>query len=85
MKVRAIAMGYYGHKRRREGMEFTLEPIKRLRKQKDGSMKEITITADQQFSTRWMERVDKAEPAKPAKKEKAPVAEVAPEPVADEI
>ena len=58
MRVRAIALGYYGHKRRREGDTFTLEPIKRIRKDKDGNMREITITTEQQFSPRWMERVD---------------------------
>ena len=70
MKVRATALGYYGHKRRREGQEFELEPIKRLRKQKDGSMKEITISADQQFSTRWMEKVDVPTPAVTSKPKK---------------
>lgn len=63
MKVRATALGYYGHKRRQEGAEFELEPIKRLRKQPDGSMKEITITPEQQFSQRWMERVDVPSPS----------------------
>ena len=62
MKVRATMLGYYGHKRRREGQEFELEPIKRLRKQADGTMKEITISPEQQFSTRWMEKVDAGTP-----------------------
>jgi hypothetical protein len=75
MRVRATALGYYGHKRRREGQEFVLEPIKRLRKQKDGSMREIVISAEQQFSNKWMERLD--QPAAPVEKkdpETAPAA-----------
>ena len=74
MKVRAIKLGYYGHERRQEGQEFTLEPIKRLRKdKKTGQMKEILISAEQQFSERWMERL--TPPSKPVK-EKQPAAEV---------
>ena len=58
MRVRATRLGYYGHERRKEGAEFTLEPIKRVRKDaKSGRMREITITAEQQFTERWMERV----------------------------
>ena len=71
MKVRATRMGYYGHERRHEGAEFTLEPIKRLRKDaKSGQMKEITISAEQQFSERWMERISPT--AKPVKVVSAP-------------
>jgi hypothetical protein len=77
MRVRATALGYYGHKRRKEGQEFVLEPIKRLRKDKDGNMREIVISPEQQFSARWMERLDAPVPVgKPA-----PIAE----PVADGI
>lgn len=70
MRVRAIQMGYYGHKRRTPGhkdAEFDLEPIKRMRKDpKTGDMREITISAEQQFSTRWMEKVENG--SKPAVK-----------------
>lgn len=66
MKVRATQQGYYGHRRRYEGDEFVLEPIERVRKDpKTGLDKKIMIMPEQQFSTRWMEKVDK-----PAKKEK---------------
>ena len=71
MRVRATALGYYGHKRRKEGQEFVLEPIKRLRKDKDGNMREIVITPEQQFSARWMERLD------PPANKPAPVTEPA--------
>jgi hypothetical protein len=65
MKVRAIELGYYGHKRRQPGAEFVLEPLKRIRKDaKTGLMKEILITPEQQFSSRWMERVDGEAPKK---------------------
>jgi hypothetical protein len=74
MRVRAIQLGYYGHKRRREGQEFVLEPIKRLRKDvKTGEMREITISAEQQFSKRWMEKVDVPTPTVKPAKEKKPV------------
>jgi len=64
--------GYYGHRRRVPGEVFNLEPIKRLRKDnKTGLMREITITEEQQFSERWMERVDAPVPAKEKKKEMA--------------
>jgi hypothetical protein len=65
MRVRAIQLGYYGHKRRPEGTEFVLEPIKRIRKQPDGTMKEILISPEQQFSVRWMEKVDTPKKEKP--------------------
>ena len=72
-------MGYYGHERRHEGAEFTLEPIKRLRKDvKTGRMREITITAEQQFSERWMERLSPA-PTAP----KSPVKETVTTPEAE--
>ncbi len=58
MRVRAKELGYYGHKRRHPGQEFILEPIKRVRSDKDGKPREITISPEQQFSDRWMERVD---------------------------
>ena len=58
MRVRATQLGYYGHKRRHPGQEFDLEPIKRIKIQPDGTSKEITISPEQQFSVRWMERVE---------------------------
>lgn len=59
MWVRATAMGYYDHKRRREGAVFELKPITRKRV-KDGVEKEVTIRPDQQFSARWMEKLPEA-------------------------
>jgi len=76
MKVRATALGYYGHERRREGDVFVLEPIKRIRKDKDGKAREVTIMPEQQFSERWMEKVDQK--AEKPKKEKPVIP--APEP-----
>jgi hypothetical protein len=57
MQVRATRLGYYGHERRPEGAVFVLEPIKRIRKDKEGRERMVTISAEQQFSDRWMERV----------------------------
>jgi hypothetical protein len=64
MKVRATMLGYYGHERRYPGDVFTLEPIKRMRKDKEGKLREVTIRAEQQFSERWMEKVEETVPAK---------------------
>lgn len=77
MKVRAKRLGYYGHRRRREGDTFDLEPIKKERKDsKTGRTKEVIIAPEQQFSERWMERLGPApKPAKVAKDEsREPVA-----------
>ncbi len=80
MKVRAIKDGYYGHKRRRVGAVFMLAPITRMREdKKTGAMKEVTISPEQQFSTRWMEKVDAGVPeytptAKDEKKNKGQLA-----------
>ena len=63
--------GVYGHRRRRPGDVFELESIIRIRKDKDGNPREVTITEQQQFSERWMERVDAgAPPVSRQKKEK---------------
>lgn len=87
MKVRATQTGYYAHKRKYEGDEFILEPIKRIRKDKDDKPREITIMPEQQFSDRWMERVEGPAPKKAklkkVKKTKAPEEEAG-EPVASE-
>lgn len=73
MKVRAKGpkdtwVGYYGHLRRRGGDVFTLVPVTRERLNKEtGRMEKKVITAEMQFSERWMERVsDKARESKPA-------------------
>jgi len=69
MKVRALEVvgqkysGYYDHKRRVPGEVFTLVPITKI--SKDG--KKIVISPENQFSERWMEKVEKNTPvAQPA-------------------
>ena len=52
MKVRAKMMGYYLHKRRREGVVFDLVTVKK--KHKDGKIE--VITPEKQFSENWMEK-----------------------------
>ena len=65
MKVRAKAItgqkysGYYDHRRRIAGEVFTLTPIKKIGK--DG--RTIIISPENQFSDRWMEKVDPKAPA----------------------
>jgi hypothetical protein len=54
MRVKATRIGYYGHRRRREGEVFDLAPRKIL---KDG--KEVVLSPEQQFSNSWMEKVTK--------------------------
>lgn len=58
MKVRATQSGYIYHKRRREGEVFELKPIKGFVQNKDGKNKPFEFTAEQQFSSLWMEKVD---------------------------
>jgi len=69
MKVRALQNGYYNHLRRREGDVFELVPIKghkRIRNEDTGQEKlvEHLFTPEEQFSTRWMEKVAKNTPTK---------------------
>lgn len=52
-------MGYYQHQRRKPDAVFTLVPIKIKR---DGKI--ITLTPEQQFSKKWMEKVEDSIPQK---------------------
>ena len=78
MKVRARAVtgqkysGYYDHKRRVAGEIFTLVPITKVAK--DG--RKIIISPENQFSDRWMERLDPKAP---------PVIKTTEQPASDEI
>lgn len=57
MQVRAKRLGYHNHVRVREGEVFILKERKGL--DRDG--KQITMSPEQQFSSKWMELLD-AEP-----------------------
>ncbi len=57
MQVRALKAGYYDHKRRKEGDEFTLRLIKGLGF--DGKPK--VFTPEMQFSVLWMESLEDSE------------------------
>lgn len=84
MLVRATQKGYYNLKRIKEGEIFELVPIEGLYKDdsKPGEAKPVkkTWTPEEQFSSKWMEKVD--EPVARAKskwkprQEAKPVAEV---------
>jgi hypothetical protein len=52
MKVIAKELGFYGHKRIRPGQKFTLVP--KTLKDKDGKAK--VISAEDQFSAKWMRK-----------------------------
>jgi hypothetical protein len=54
MKVRATQVGYYGHKRRREGDVFELV----AQEGKDENGKKIKLSVKDQFSEAWMEPAD---------------------------
>lgn len=62
MKVKATRTGFIYHLRRREGDVFTLKPIKGFKRDENGVAKPIVITPEQQFSSKWMERVDERVP-----------------------
>lgn len=66
MKVRATAIGYFGNRRIKPGQVFEIKELK-VKKQiidpktKVKGEKVITITAEEQFSDNWMEKLDKNE------------------------
>jgi hypothetical protein len=63
MLVRAKKLGYYNHKRVREGEEFILRKYKGLVQAKDTlKMVPKEFTPEEQFSSEWMERVSEDEP-----------------------
>lgn len=62
MKVEATKLGYYKHKRRKEGEVFFLEDIKVKGRGKD--KKVFVVPAEAQFAESWMKLLDaKAIPA----------------------
>ena len=84
MKVKAIELGYYDHKRRRPGAVFELKPVKALIMDpkskfekplldKDGKKQYETVSVEKQFSKTWMEKVNANVPLTPEKKAKAQV------------
>jgi hypothetical protein len=67
LRVRATRLGYYDHKRRREGDVFTLRPVvgKKLEKTTPGGVGKLvphTFTVEEQFSEYWMEVVASSTP-----------------------
>lgn len=75
MQVKAIREGYHNHRYRKVGEVFNLEPIDGL----DVKGNPKKFSAEQQFSERWMERLDGSAPAKskaaPKKVQKAEAVE----------
>lgn len=71
MLVRATKLGYIGNKRIKEGELFELKDMKiAVVDSKTGLLKDEKkiITAEQQFSEYWMEKVSKEEEKKSPKK-----------------
>jgi hypothetical protein len=79
MKVKATKLGFYGHKRRREGDVFELVPYKVQKLDAEGKVvfddkrKPVleTISPEAQFSDSWMSRIEAA----PRKGKHAPKAQ----------
>jgi hypothetical protein len=66
MLVIAKQLGYYDNKRRREGEEFLLEEVS----YKDSLGNKCILTVEEQFSQKWMEKVESDFPKKKAKEQK---------------
>ena len=64
MKVRATRLGYYGHKRQREGAIFVLKDVK------VGGKEPRVIKAADQFSDKWMEKMPEDAEVKEVKRAK---------------
>ena len=71
VRVKQDKVGEYEYARRRSGDVFTLKPryvtetdpkTTEVIYDKDGNPKQKLVTAEQQFSPRWMEKVSDAEP-----------------------
>ena len=79
MRVRAKSMGYIYNVRKREGEVFDLVPVKGYKKNGDVLGEPVVYSPEQQFSDKWMEKVDADDVAsespvkKKAKKVAAPV------------
>lgn len=63
MKVRAIELGFYNNRRRPPGEVFVLKPYKKVVEKVDPETKVrtkeiVVVTADDQFSDRWMQKVN---------------------------
>jgi len=59
MKVRAKELGYYDEKRRRPGEVFELEEREGFtRNENSGKATKKVWSAEEQFSEKWMEKVD---------------------------
>lgn len=54
MRVEAIRLGYYDLVRRKPGTVFELKTVKGL----DKEGKPISLTPEQQFSSKWMKKTD---------------------------
>jgi hypothetical protein len=62
MKVRALSMGYYDNKRRREGEVFELKPLRgKFMDPVSKKMVDGVKQPEELFSSKWMEVVDGSE------------------------
>lgn len=70
MLVRATQMGFFGHKRIREGQTFRITELKVTKIDPKTKQEKVeTITVKDQFEPSWMEEVDEKE----VKRSKTPV------------
>lgn len=72
MLVEAKSTGFFGNKRIKEGQQFEIKDMKIKTYDHDSKIeKEIVLTAEKQFSERWMSKVsDKEAKAQPKQKVK---------------
>ncbi len=71
VRVKSDKIGEYEYARRRSGDVFTLKPrfvtevdpkTAAVLLEKDGNPRMVLLTAEEQFSPKWMKRVDSSEP-----------------------
>ncbi len=64
MRVKALETGYYNHRRQKPGSVFDLIPVHT----KDKKGKPIVMSAESQFSKKWMKKLDAKEETKKIEK-----------------
>jgi hypothetical protein len=61
MKVRAKQFGYYNLRKVRAGTEFELRPVTGFIQDKTGKLVKKVFSPEEQFSSRWMEKLEAEE------------------------
>lgn len=64
IKVKAIAKGFYGDSQKEIGDEFVIYPVT-VKRRGDEGWKDVTIQPEEQFSEKWMEKIEEVEEVEP--------------------